>query len=100
MADEKLATFADLQVTPVCVCSGVTELDQILTVLLSTEMFVGGFLAFCLDNSIPGEPCALAMLNRATKVQRADDPCVCFRYSGGARFSPLEDVFVVLLFLL
>uniref|UniRef100_A0A3P8RW12 Solute carrier family 23 member 1 n=1 Tax=Amphiprion percula TaxID=161767 RepID=A0A3P8RW12_AMPPE len=31
-----------------------TELDQILMVLLSTEMFVGGFLAFCLDNSIPG----------------------------------------------
>uniref|UniRef100_A0A8P4KPT3 Solute carrier family 23 member 1 n=1 Tax=Dicentrarchus labrax TaxID=13489 RepID=A0A8P4KPT3_DICLA len=31
-----------------------TELDQILTVLLSTEMFVGGFLAFCLDNTIPG----------------------------------------------
>lgn len=34
--------------------SGVAELDQILTVLLSTEMFVGGFLAFCLDNTIPG----------------------------------------------
>uniref|UniRef100_A0AAQ5X1R9 Solute carrier family 23 member 1 n=1 Tax=Amphiprion ocellaris TaxID=80972 RepID=A0AAQ5X1R9_AMPOC len=30
------------------------KLDQILMVLLSTEMFVGGFLAFCLDNSIPG----------------------------------------------
>lgn len=37
-----------------CVHSGVAELDQILTVLLSTEMFVGGFLAFCLDNTIPG----------------------------------------------
>lgn len=35
---------------------GVPELDQILTVLLSTEMFVGGFLAFCLDNTIPGIP--------------------------------------------
>ncbi|KAM3869017.1 solute carrier family 23 member 1 [Diretmus argenteus] len=34
--------------------TGVPELDQILTVLLSTEMFVGGFLAFCLDNTIPG----------------------------------------------
>uniref|UniRef100_A0A8D3D6Y5 Solute carrier family 23 member 1 n=1 Tax=Scophthalmus maximus TaxID=52904 RepID=A0A8D3D6Y5_SCOMX len=32
----------------------IGELDQILTVLLSTEMFVGGFLAFCLDNTIPG----------------------------------------------
>ncbi|GAA6077349.1 solute carrier family 23 member 1 isoform X1, partial [Tachysurus ichikawai] len=32
----------------------VPELDQILTVLLTTEMFVGGFLAFVLDNTIPG----------------------------------------------
>lgn len=38
----------------ISVCSGLAELDQILTVLLSTEMFVGGFLAFCLDNTIPG----------------------------------------------
>lgn len=41
------------------VCSGVAELDQILTVLLSTEMFVGGFLAFCLDNTIPGKACTV-----------------------------------------
>lgn len=34
--------------------SGVAEVDQILTVLLTTEMFVGGFLAFALDNTIPG----------------------------------------------
>ena len=34
--------------------TGVSELDQILTVLLTTEMFVGGFLAFALDNTIPG----------------------------------------------
>uniref|UniRef100_A0A673XUD5 Solute carrier family 23 member 1 n=1 Tax=Salmo trutta TaxID=8032 RepID=A0A673XUD5_SALTR len=33
---------------------GVAEVDQILTVLLTTEMFVGGFLAFALDNTIPG----------------------------------------------
>lgn len=38
---------------------GVPELDQILTVLLSTEMFVGGFLAFCLDNTIPGNKCVV-----------------------------------------
>lgn len=36
-------------------CPGVEELDQILTVLLSTEMFVGGFIAFCLDNTMPGK---------------------------------------------
>uniref|UniRef100_A0A8C3XZA7 Solute carrier family 23 member 1 n=1 Tax=Catharus ustulatus TaxID=91951 RepID=A0A8C3XZA7_CATUS len=30
------------------------SLDQILTVLLTTEMFVGGTIAFVLDNTIPG----------------------------------------------
>lgn len=34
--------------------AGVAELDQILTVLLTTEMFVGGTIAFVLDNTIPG----------------------------------------------
>lgn len=34
--------------------SGVTELDQVLQVLLTTSMFVGGFLGFILDNTIPG----------------------------------------------
>lgn len=37
-----------------CPPAGVAELDQILTVLLTTEMFVGGSLAFILDNTIPG----------------------------------------------
>lgn len=50
-------------------CSGVPELDQILTVLLSTEMFVGGFLAFCLDNTIPGEACTLALLSGRKKSE-------------------------------
>ncbi|KAL0994686.1 hypothetical protein UPYG_G00125810 [Umbra pygmaea] len=39
---------------PGCIQTGVAELDQIITVLLTTEMFVGGFLAFALDNTIPG----------------------------------------------
>ena len=29
-------------------------MDQIFTVLLSTSMFMGGFAAFVLDNTIPG----------------------------------------------
>lgn len=29
-------------------------LDQVLSVLLRTSMFVGGFLGFVLDNTIPG----------------------------------------------
>uniref|UniRef100_A0A7N6AN55 Solute carrier family 23 member 1 n=1 Tax=Anabas testudineus TaxID=64144 RepID=A0A7N6AN55_ANATE len=47
-----LPTYLDTH--PNSIHTGVVELDQILTVLLSTEMFVGGFLAFCLDNTIPG----------------------------------------------
>nr|XP_046266483.1 solute carrier family 23 member 1 isoform X3 [Scatophagus argus] len=47
-----LPTYLDAH--PNSINTGLAELDQILTVLLSTEMFVGGFLAFCLDNTIPG----------------------------------------------
>ncbi|KAK3524425.1 hypothetical protein QTP70_027968 [Hemibagrus guttatus] len=43
-----------LDTHPGCIKTGVPELDQILTVLLTTEMFVGGFIAFVLDNTIPG----------------------------------------------
>uniref|UniRef100_A0AAY4ALR4 Solute carrier family 23 member 1 n=1 Tax=Denticeps clupeoides TaxID=299321 RepID=A0AAY4ALR4_9TELE len=43
-----------LDAHPGSIQTGVPELDQILTVLLSTEMFVGGFLAFVLDNTISG----------------------------------------------
>lgn len=35
-------------------CSGIVELDQVLQVLLTTSMFVGGFFGFILDNTIPG----------------------------------------------
>ncbi|XP_061607450.1 solute carrier family 23 member 1 isoform X5 [Phyllopteryx taeniolatus] len=45
---------AYLDAHPNSIDTGVEELNQILTVLLSTEMFVGGFLAFCLDNTVPG----------------------------------------------
>ncbi|XP_073790873.1 solute carrier family 23 member 1 isoform X1 [Danio rerio] len=43
-----------LDAHPGSIKTGVAELDQIITVLLTTEMFVGGFLAFVLDNTIPG----------------------------------------------
>nr|XP_045363913.1 solute carrier family 23 member 1 isoform X2 [Camelus bactrianus] len=39
-----------------CTLFGIPEVDQILTVLLTTEMFVGGCLAFILDNTVPGSP--------------------------------------------
>ncbi|XP_047428964.1 solute carrier family 23 member 1-like isoform X1 [Mugil cephalus] len=34
--------------------TGVKEVDQVLRILLTTNMFVGGFLGFVLDNTIPG----------------------------------------------
>lgn len=39
---------------PLAYSTGIPEMDQILTVLLTTEMFVGGCLAFILDNTVPG----------------------------------------------
>nr|XP_023473368.1 solute carrier family 23 member 1 isoform X3 [Equus caballus] len=41
---------------PGAINTGISEVDQILTVLLTTEMFVGGCLAFILDNTVPGSP--------------------------------------------
>lgn len=35
--------------------SGIVGVDQVLNVLLTTAMFVGGSVAFILDNTIPGE---------------------------------------------
>ncbi|KAM5169062.1 solute carrier family 23 member 1 [Callospermophilus lateralis] len=45
-----------LDSNPGAIDTGVPEIDQILTVLLTTEMFVGGCLAFILDNTVPGSP--------------------------------------------
>ncbi|XP_035682494.1 solute carrier family 23 member 1-like [Branchiostoma floridae] len=39
---------------PGAIRTGSSEVDQILTVLLSTHMFIGGFIGFTLDNTIPG----------------------------------------------
>nr|XP_044637143.1 solute carrier family 23 member 1-like isoform X2 [Equus asinus] len=36
--------------------TGILQLDQVILVLLTTDMFVGGFLGFLLDNTIPGSP--------------------------------------------
>lgn len=33
---------------------GIVQIDQVLNVLLTTAMFVGGSVAFVLDNTIPG----------------------------------------------
>lgn len=34
---------------------GIIQLDQVIQVLLTTGMFVGGLLGFFLDNTIPGK---------------------------------------------
>ncbi|XP_055506075.1 xan_ur_permease domain-containing protein [Leucoraja erinacea] len=39
---------------PESIQTGVLALDQVLRVLLTTSMFVGGFCGFFLDNTIPG----------------------------------------------
>ncbi|XP_076848497.1 xan_ur_permease domain-containing protein isoform X2 [Brachyhypopomus gauderio] len=39
---------------PSLIATGVVELDQVFQVLLTTSMFVGGFIGFILDNTIPG----------------------------------------------
>uniref|UniRef100_F7BZY4 Solute carrier family 23 member 2 n=1 Tax=Equus caballus TaxID=9796 RepID=F7BZY4_HORSE len=36
--------------------TGISGIDQVLNVLLTTAMFVGGCVAFILDNTIPGTP--------------------------------------------
>lgn len=41
--------------------TGSTELDQVLIVLLSTAMFVGGLLGFILDNTVPGKNTCFAL---------------------------------------
>ena len=35
--------------------TGVDVLDQVITVLLGTSMFLGGIIAFILDNTVPGK---------------------------------------------
>ncbi|KAM4632778.1 solute carrier family 23 member 1-like isoform 1-T2 [Polymixia lowei] len=43
-----------IKMNPDALSTGVEALDQVLQVLLTTSMFVGGSLGFFLDNTIPG----------------------------------------------
>lgn len=38
----------------IIVFEGIKELDQVIVVLFTTHMFIGGFFGFILDNTIPG----------------------------------------------
>ncbi|KAM4746111.1 solute carrier family 23 member 2 isoform 2-T2 [Anableps anableps] len=54
--------------------TGIVEVDQVLNVLLTTAMFVGGCVAFILDNTIPGtlEERGIRKLKRGTGLSAAE----------------------------
>ncbi|XP_033639542.1 solute carrier family 23 member 1-like isoform X1 [Asterias rubens] len=73
--------------------TGVTEIDQILIVLLETNMFIGGFLGFILDNTIPGSDEDRGIAQWRNKYGGADqDPAVteeilrCYDFPVGMKF--------------
>ena len=43
-----------LQANPDVPNTGITQLDQTIRVLLGTSVFIGGLVAFILDNTVPG----------------------------------------------
>ncbi|XP_038608919.1 LOW QUALITY PROTEIN: solute carrier family 23 member 1-like [Tachyglossus aculeatus] len=60
---------------PQSVHTGIVQLDQVIQVLLTTGMFVGGFLGFLLDNTIPGslEERGLLTWNKVPTAQGAEE---------------------------
>ncbi|XP_069619275.1 solute carrier family 23 member 1-like isoform X2 [Ranitomeya imitator] len=62
--------------------TGILQLDQIIMVLLTTGMFVGGFLGFFLDNTIPG-----------TKEERGIASWNKINVEAGENCSDIEDVY-------
>ena len=51
---------------------GDDTLDQVITVLLSTSMFVGGAVAFILDNTISGAYSMYILYRIQTNVKQAN----------------------------
>uniref|UniRef100_A0A3B3XCW8 Uncharacterized protein n=1 Tax=Poecilia mexicana TaxID=48701 RepID=A0A3B3XCW8_9TELE len=58
---------------PKAIATGVVEFDQMLQVLLTTSMFVGGFFGFVLDNTVPGSKQERGIL--AWNKAHEDDSC-------------------------
>ncbi|KAG1974069.1 solute carrier family 23 member 2 isoform X1 [Pimephales promelas] len=54
--------------------TGIVQIDQVLNVLLTTAMFVGGSVAFVLDNTIPGslEERGIRKMNRASSTSKRE----------------------------
>uniref|UniRef100_A0A3B4TKT6 Si:dkey-106n21.1 n=1 Tax=Seriola dumerili TaxID=41447 RepID=A0A3B4TKT6_SERDU len=54
---------------PGIIDTGIQELDQVIVVLFTTHMFIGGFFGFILDNTIPGTEKERGIKNWQDKVQ-------------------------------
>ncbi|KAK7146262.1 hypothetical protein R3I93_013871 [Phoxinus phoxinus] len=54
--------------------TGIVEIDHVLNVLLTTAMFVGGSVAFVLDNTIPGtlEERGIRKMNRRSSTSKRE----------------------------
>ncbi|XP_054881371.1 solute carrier family 23 member 2-like isoform X2 [Poeciliopsis prolifica] len=66
------AGVSNLQ-NPKAIATGAVEFDQMLQVLLTTSMFVGGFFGFVLDNTVPGSKQERGIL--AWNKAHEDDSC-------------------------
>uniref|UniRef100_A0A3Q3E822 Si:dkey-106n21.1 n=1 Tax=Labrus bergylta TaxID=56723 RepID=A0A3Q3E822_9LABR len=54
---------------PGIIDTGIKELDQVIVVLFTTHMFIGGFFGFILDNTIPGTEKERGIKSWQEKVQ-------------------------------
>uniref|UniRef100_A0A4W4DTF8 Uncharacterized protein n=1 Tax=Electrophorus electricus TaxID=8005 RepID=A0A4W4DTF8_ELEEL len=61
---------------PSVIATGVVELDQVFQVLLTTSMFVGGFIGFILDNTIPGTKCERGIIAWTKAYEDTSESCL------------------------
>ncbi|XP_069977609.1 solute carrier family 23 member 2 [Penaeus vannamei] len=65
-----------LQKHPDAIQTGSIMLDQSLTVLLQTSMFVGGFIGFFLDNTVPGTDEERGLVSWHENLRQADSSAI------------------------
>lgn len=53
--------------------TGIDEIDQMLNILLQIKMFVGGLIAFVLDNVVPGATTAQRGLEEGMEPSNGSD---------------------------
>uniref|UniRef100_A0A3Q3W5L6 Uncharacterized protein n=1 Tax=Mola mola TaxID=94237 RepID=A0A3Q3W5L6_MOLML len=76
------------QSNPGIIDTGMKELDQVIVVLFTTHMFIGGFFGFILDNTIPGTDKERGISSWQDKVQEdsknmCDQSCYDIPYCNG-----------------